>query len=219
MPKVLYLHGFASSPRGRKVSALAELLAPEGFQIVAPDLNAPSFQRLDFKAMTRIAVWEARIHRPDVLVGSSLGALVALEAVLRGVPVPLVLIAPALGFGARWTEKLPERKTLTFFHHGEGREMPIHRDFFERMSRVEADREAPKQPVVVLIGRKDESVPYELVGETWKRWEASGRLAHGSRFIEIEEGDHGLVDFAPRIAEEIRAAARFGRTDGSLPLR
>jgi len=219
MPKVLYLHGFASSPRGRKVSALSELLAPEGLQVVAPDLNAPSFQRLDFKAMARIALWEARVHRPSVLVGSSLGALVALEAVRRGVPAPLVLIAPALGLGTRWTEKLPEGETLSFLHHGEGREMPIHRRFFEQMSRGDTDREAPAQPVAVLIGRKDESVPYELVRETWRRWEASGALAPGSRFVTIEDGDHGLVDFVPRIAEEIRAAARFGRTEGSLPLR
>lgn len=207
MKRVLYLHGFASSPRGRKVSALTEILEPEGIRVIAPDLNAPSFQRLDFRAMARIAVWEARIHRPEVLVGSSLGALVALETSRRGVIAPLVLIAPALGFGARWTEKLPPEEPLTFFHHGKGKELPIHRVFFEQMARLDVDREPPPRPATIVMGRKDESIPYELVRGTWERWEASGRLTPGSRFVEIPEGDHGLVDSVARIAEEIRAAA------------
>jgi pimeloyl-ACP methyl ester carboxylesterase len=205
--RVLYLHGFASSPRGRKVTLLSEILEPEGIRVVAPDLNVPSFQRLDFKAMARIALWEARVHRPAVLVGSSLGALVALEGSRQGVPVPLVLIAPALGFGARWMEKLPVGEALNFFHHGEGRDLPIHRAFFEELAHLEVDREPPPQPVTIVIGRKDESVPYEGVHGTWERWEASGKLAAGSRFVDIPEGDHGLVDSVGLIADEIRAAA------------
>jgi pimeloyl-ACP methyl ester carboxylesterase len=205
--RVLYLHGFASSPRGRKVTLLSEILEPEGIRVVAPDLNVPSFQRLDFKAMARIALWEARIHRPAVLVGSSLGALVALEGSREGVPAPLVLIAPALGFGPRWMDKLPPGEAITFFHHGEEKDLPIHRFFFEELAHLGVDREPPPQPVTIVIGRKDESVPYELVRGTWERWEASGMLAAGSRFVEISEGDHGLVDSVALIADEIRAAA------------
>src|SRR5512141_3081604 len=89
--KVLYLHGFASSPGGRKVSALRDILGQRSFEIVAPDLNVPSFRRLDFDAMARLAQWEARRHEPSVIVGSSLGALVALEASVHGPRAPLVL--------------------------------------------------------------------------------------------------------------------------------
>jgi pimeloyl-ACP methyl ester carboxylesterase len=204
---VLYLHGFASGPGGRKVTALREILAPLGFRVVAPDLNAPSFQRLAFPAMVKIALWESKLHRPDVVVGSSLGALVALEASRRGVPAPLVLIAPAVGFGPRWTEKLPAGDPLTFFHHAEGRDVPIHRSFFEGLASLTVDRDPPARPVTVVMGAADESVPPELVRETWRRWQESGRLADGSRYVEIAGGDHGLVDAVSRIADEIVASA------------
>lgn len=159
--------------------------------------------------MSRITTWELRKHLPAVFVGSSLGALVALEAGRTALAAPLVLIAPALGFGGRWIEKLPPGDTLPFFHHGEERELLIHRRFFEDMARVDADREPPATPVVVIMGRRDESVPIDLVRGVWKRWEASGRLREGSRFVEIPEGDHGLTAHVDRIAEEILAAAQL----------
>ncbi|MGH9316071.1 MAG: YqiA/YcfP family alpha/beta fold hydrolase [Thermoanaerobaculia bacterium] len=210
MRNILYLHGFASSPRGRKVAALRERLEPKGFRVVAPDLNVPSFQKLDFKAMARVSVWEVKKHLPAVVVGSSLGALVALEAVRIARNAPLVLLAPALGLGESWVEKIPPEDPPVFFHHGEGRELPIHRRFFEEMTRVAADREPPPVPVAVLMGRNDESIPFETVREVWKRWEKTGQLASGSRFIELPDGDHGLVDFVDRIAEEIQSRSSQG---------
>ncbi len=140
-------------------------------------------------------------------MGSSLGALVALEVARRGVSAPLVLVAPALGFGRRWTEKLPEGDPIPFFHYGEERELPIHRAFFERMARLDVDRDPPPVPVTILMGRKDESVPFELVERTWNRWACGGRLPGGSQFIELPEGDHGLLGFADVIAAEARKAA------------
>jgi len=204
---VLYLHGFASSPEGRKVTLLKERLEPEGFKVVAPDLNRPSFERLDFGAMVETALAEAKAAPPAVLVGSSLGAVVALEASRRGIEAPLILIAPALGFGPRWTEKLPEKETLTFFHHGAGEEKPIQRAFFERMAGLDADRDPPAVRVTVIMGREDESVPFDLVEGVWCRWVASKKLPAGSRFFEIPGGDHGLVEHVDRIAEEIRSSA------------
>lgn len=189
------------------MAALKGLLEPAEFRVIAPDLNIPSFERLDFKAMARVSFWEVKKHLPAVVVGSSLGALVALELGRIPLRAPLVLIAPALGLRARWVEKLPPSDPISFFHHGEGREVPIHRRFFEEMAHVESDREPPPVPVVVLMGLRDESVPADLVREVWKRWEETGRLQPGSRFIEIPDGDHGLVDYADQIAAEIRSAA------------
>jgi pimeloyl-ACP methyl ester carboxylesterase len=204
---ILYLHGFASSPRGRKVEALRAIFQPRGFRVIAPDLNIPSFERLDFRAMSRICVWELKKHLPAVVVGSSLGALVALEAGRTALAAPLVLVAPALGFGRRWIEKLPLGDTLAFFHHGEERELLIHRRFFEDMARVDADEHPPSTPVIVIMGRRDESVPIEIVREVWSRWQESGRLREGSRFVEIPQGDHGLTAHVDSIAEEILALA------------
>jgi len=205
--RVLYLHGFASSPRGRKVEALAGLFAGDDIEIDAPDLNLPSFERLDFESMVAGTMRAAARKRVDVLAGSSLGALVALEAARRGVSAPLVLIAPALGFGPRWVEKLQAGDPVSFFHHGEKREMPVHRAFFEQMARRPRESEPPAASVAVFMGRRDESVPYDAAEAVWREWEATGRLAEGSQWIEIPEGDHGLTGFIGEIAERIRIAA------------
>lgn len=206
MRAVLYLHGFASSPAGRKIALLREKLPSGEFRLAAPDLNLPSFERLDFDAMVAAAAKVAEADPPAVVVGSSLGAIIALEACRRGVHAPLVLIAPALGFGARWTEKLQPGDPLTFFHHGENRELAIHRRFFEQMAQIDADRDPPAPPVTILMGRKDESVPFDGVQRVWARWESSGRLAPGSKFIAIQDGDHGLIGFIDMIAEAIRSS-------------
>ena len=176
---------------------------------MAPDLNVPSFTTLSFHAMATVAGAEIQKHSPSLVVGSSLGALVALEAA-RGrykADIPLVLIAPALGFGRRWTENLPEGDPIPFFHFGENREIPIERRFFDEMIGVDADRDPPEVPVTVVMGTQDESVPFELVEGVWKRWEVSGRLVPGSRFVSVPYGDHGLVAHADLLAEEIRSAA------------
>lgn len=204
MRTVLYLHGFASSPQGRKIVLLREELAGDGFAVAAADLNRPSFELLDFEAIVTTAVAAANTEAPVVVVGSSLGALVALEAARRGVSAPLVLIAPALGFGARWTEKLAPGDPVRFFHHGENRELSIHRRFFEQMARVTSDAAPPAQRVTVVMGEKDENVPFDGVAAVWKRWEESGRLAADSRFVRIPNGDHGLIGSIGEIAEAIR---------------
>lgn len=203
LKKILYLHGFASSPAGRKVAALTALLGPHGIRVVAPDLNVPSFRELDFRAIARLALREAERHAPSVIVGSSLGAVAALESIRLGARAPLLLIAPAIGFGRRWTEKLPPGDPLFFFHHAEGKELPIHRRFFEDLADHEADGEPPGAPVVVVMGTNDESVPFDHVRKVWKAWEDSGRLAAGSRFVEVPGGDHGLVEHAGAIARGI----------------
>ena len=175
--------------------------------MIAPDLNIPSFQKLDFKAMSRVAFWEAKKHMPAVIVGSSLGAMVALD-VARIAPAPaLVLIAPALGFGSRWLEKLPPGDTIPFFHHGEGREVAIHRRFFEEMARLDLEGQPPPMPVSIVMGERDESVPFDGVRSVWESWARSGELAPGSRFVSIGGGDHGLVDHVQRIRDEVLASA------------
>ncbi len=161
--------------------------------------------------MSRVCAWELKKHLPAVVVGSSLGALVALEAGRSALAASLVLIAPALGLRRRWIEGLPAGETLPFFHHGEGREIPIHRRFFDDMARVDADRDPPAAPVIVIMGRRDESVPIDLVRGVWSGWQESGRLREGSRFVEIPEGDHGLTAHVDRIAQEILAAADLPR--------
>ena len=214
---ILYLHGLASSPRGRKREMLERLFEKEGIEVVAPDLNVPSFRKLDFSEM--VIVTRAAFDRaePRMIVGSSLGALVALSfaesssSSFSSSP-SLVLIAPALGFGERWKEKLPDAEEFDLFHHGEGRPLPIHRRFFEEMALVRVDEAPPPVAVSVVMGTNDESVPFTQVEDAWKRWEDSGRLVPGSRFHRVEGGDHGLIAFGDRIEAAVRERLA-GRAD------
>ena len=203
---LLYLHGLASSPKGRKRQMLEDRFAPDGFTVVAPDLNVPSFRELAFFEMGLVARAAFERVLPRLVVGSSLGALVALSLAesLGSSGPPLVLVAPALGFGERWKSKLPEADVFDLFHHGEGRALPIHRAFFEEMADVRVDEAPPPVPVSVVMGTDDESVPFDQVARAWAGWEASGRLVSGSRFHRIEGGDHGLIEFG----DEIEAAVR-----------
>ncbi|HVT43056.1 MAG TPA: YqiA/YcfP family alpha/beta fold hydrolase [Thermoanaerobaculia bacterium] len=201
---VLYFHGFASSPHGRKVEALTRLLEPEGIVLNPPDLNAPSFGELDWDAMIGRALEAGRRTPPAAIAGSSLGSLVALEVVRRGIAAPLILIAPAVGIGDRWRPELPPGDPVMVFHYALEREVPIHRKFFDQIEKVEPERDAPGPPVSIVMGRDDESVPFERVRGVWEEWTASRRLAAGSRFIEIARGDHGLTDHVGVIADEIR---------------
>jgi uncharacterized protein len=199
----LYIHGFASSPQSAKLVALQGVLG-SSIELNAPDMNVPSFERLDFEAMMALAVGEAERKRPQVIVGSSLGGIVALELVRRGVRAPLVLIAPGVGIGNRWTARLPAGDPVEVFNHARNAQAKIHREFFESMKRVRPEMDVPPVRVTILIGRNDETVPFAFVRGVWEDWTASGRLVTGSKFIEIAGGDHGLVGYVDVIADAVR---------------
>lgn len=205
---VLYFHGFASSPASAKITALRPMLAGHGIELHAPDLNVPSFERLDFDAIVAHVVKLAEGIAPRALVGSSLGSLIALATAKQGIAVPLVLIAPALGAARRWQMKIPDGDPVTVFNFAQNAEVPIHRLFFEQMTRLHVDDDPPPSRVTAIMGRNDETVPFDVVEETWRRWESSGRLARGSELIVIEGGDHSLVEHTAVIRDAIVAATR-----------
>jgi fermentation-respiration switch protein FrsA (DUF1100 family) len=203
---VLYFHGFASSPASAKVQALSRLLEPDGISLNAPDLNAPSFGALEWESMIETALAAGRRIPPDAIAGSSLGGLVALEVMRRGIVAPLVLIAPALGIAERWRTKLPPGDPIEVFNHALGAPAPIHRRFFLEMADLHVDDAPPPAPVTLIMGTNDESVPFDGVLRRWQSWEPA--LAAGSKFVRIENGDHGLTQHVDRIADEIRGALR-----------
>src|SRR5215831_8806263 len=107
MPPVLYFHGFASSPASGKISLLRPLLEPHGITLHTPDLNVPSFEQLDWDSIVDFAQSEARLVQPRAIVGSSLGAVLALELARHiDEPLPLILIAPALGVADKWISRI-----------------------------------------------------------------------------------------------------------------
>jgi uncharacterized protein len=206
VPSILYLHGFASSPESQKIQSLRPLLAPEGIVINAPDLNVPSFEKLDFDAMVEKAMEDRRPRlSPQAIVGSSLGAVVALGVVKRGLRAPLLLIAPALGVSDQWLSRIPEGDPVIVPNYAIDEDAPIHRAFFEQMAALRLDEAPPPVRVTIIMGSKDESVPPARVAAVWRSWQSSGALVKGSKFVEIPDGDHSLTAHVDAIAREIRA--------------
>jgi pimeloyl-ACP methyl ester carboxylesterase len=199
MRPVLYFHGFASSPASAKITDLRPLLSPRGVELVAPDLNVPSFEKLDWNAVVAHARAEALRVQPVAVVGSSMGAIVGLA--IRP-EVPMVLIAPAFGIARRWKERMPDTDPIVVFNHARGEDVPIHRAFFEQVA-VLPDPDPPPSRVTMFMGTHDETVPFAMVQEVWERWQ----LQPPSRFVVIENGDHGLVPQTPLIADAIVEAA------------
>jgi hypothetical protein len=81
--KILFLHGWQSTPGGIKPTYLID----HGHVVLNPGLPDD-----DFDAAVHIAQAEFDSHHPDVVVGSSRGAAVAMNINSGG--TPLVLLCP-----------------------------------------------------------------------------------------------------------------------------
>ena len=82
--KLLFLHGWTSTPGGRKPTFLND----HGHEVINPTLPDD-----DFDESVRIAQAEFDQHHPDVVVGSSRGGAVAMN--IDSGDTPLVLLCPA----------------------------------------------------------------------------------------------------------------------------
>lgn len=110
--RVLYLHGFASSPASRKAQFFATKLRDSAVDLQIPDLAQGNFQGLTITAQMDLLV-TLLAGRPAALIGSSLGGyLAALYASSHAEVQRLVLLAPAFDFYRLWLHSLgPERST------------------------------------------------------------------------------------------------------------
>ena len=82
--KILFLHGWTSTPGGRKPTFLRE----HGHEVINPALPDD-----DFEESVRIAQARHQQHDPDVVVGSSRGGAVAMN--IDSGDTPVVLLCPA----------------------------------------------------------------------------------------------------------------------------
>jgi pimeloyl-ACP methyl ester carboxylesterase len=179
---VLYLHGFASSPQSSKATFFSERFAERGVSMQTPDLNLPDFSTLTVSRM--LGQVDETLDRfptgPAVVIGSSLGGLVAVHSAARH-PArvqALVLLAPALDFGPATVAdlgpqglSLAEWKragTLDVYHYSYERTLPIHYELFEDAARYDAARVNLPMPVLIFQGRKDDAVDPASV-ERWAR--------------------------------------------------
>ena len=177
---VIYFHGFASSPGSSKAQRFAVELANRGVGYSCPDFNEPSFETLTVTRMLEQA--RAAIERataPVALVGSSLGAFVAVHAAdldRTGKVDRLVLLAPALDFGGNRLRQLGEhgieewrrRGKLQVFHYALNAPREVGFELYEDAARYDALTLELKHPALVFQGRQDASVDPVMV-EKWAR--------------------------------------------------
>jgi pimeloyl-ACP methyl ester carboxylesterase len=208
--RVFYLHGFASSARSSKAAFFSSKFAASGVSLETPDLNEPDFSTLTISRM--VAQVERAIDRresdPVVLIGSSLGAFVAVHvAVQRPSAIDrLVLLAPALDFGGNRMRTLGDRgleewkKTdrLDVFHYGFGRVMPVHYELYSDARRYDAMNARVDVPVQVFQGTRDPAVDPATV-EQWSSARANVEL-------HLLDDDHQLLTSLEYIWREM---ARF----------
>ena len=181
LTSALYLHGFASSSRSTKAVFLGERLAAHGATLRAHDFNQPDFSTLTVTRMLQqTAAARAELPPgPAALIGSSLGGFVAVHAAARLAPGTvghLVLLAPALDFGAKWVRDLgPHRleqwKTtgrLDVFHYAYGETRTVHYALYEDARRYDAYALVLEIPTVVIYGTRDDIVAPASI-EAWAR--------------------------------------------------
>jgi pimeloyl-ACP methyl ester carboxylesterase len=212
---VFYLHGFASSPQSAKAARIAERLARHGLVLHRPDFNQPDFSSLTVTRMieqTRRAIAE-RPPGPVVLIGSSLGGLVALFVAASGETGArverLVLLAPALDFGASRLRALGpaglahwrDTDRLEVFHHAEGRLRTVRYALYEDARRYDPFALDLAQPTLIIQGRRDEAVDPAAVE----------RFARGRSHVTLRwvDDDHQLLGSVPVVLDEIEAFLGF----------
>ncbi len=165
---MLYLHGYRSQPFPAKTDVLARYLG----EVVAPTL--------DYDRGVRFAEMESLAQQADVLVGSSLGGLLAFHLSER-------LGRPALLFN-------PALHPIISGRYG------------QQVSRTEQPRPAYRR---LVLGRHDAQVPNETIFDYLNvRPGANGHLedaAGGLVFVRRDDLAHQIP--VPIFEEEVRAFA------------
>lgn len=193
MTALVYLHGFSSAPGGSKGSFCRAWAEARGIPFHAPDLNLPSFEALTVTAQVEAVEALLRaLPEPPVLVGSSLGGFIATAAAHRGAePRSLILLAPAISFPARRMVS-PEwadyraKGEAQVYHYGQRRMMRLGPELREDLPRW-MDDAAWRIPAPTTI----------LHGRRDEAVPVSESEAYAARnpsaTLHILEDDHGLL--------------------------
>lgn len=200
----VYLHGFASGPTSKKASYFNEKLTARGITAKIPDLNDPSFR--DLTISRQIDQVETLIDdcASNVLIGSSMGGLVATLCAMRFSTVKaLILMAPGFGIEKRWgdlveadrRESWKDRGTIKVKHYATGCEEDLSYRFVEDLETYSTRNIQVSIPTLIMHGIKDDVVP---IGESKNFKENNPRFAS---LIELDD-NHELVLSLPTIWSE-----------------
>jgi uncharacterized protein len=191
--RVVYLHGFASSPQSTKSQFFCQRFAELGVPCEIPWLDQRNFQALTVTG--QLAVIDQAVGDETVtLMGSSLGGyLAALYAGRHKNVERLILLAPAFQFPSRWRQRFSPDEFeqwrraggRDFYHYAYQSERTLGYQFVADAVKYE-DEPDFAQPALILHGSNDEVVPVE-VSEKY----AAG---HGNVRLKIVPSNHALTD-------------------------
>jgi pimeloyl-ACP methyl ester carboxylesterase len=203
MKRILYLHGFASSPASSKARFFHERLTRAGFAVEIPKL-AEDFEHLTITSQLDV-ISRAAAGEPVTLIGSSMGGyLAALYAARHREVSRVVLMAPAFGFARRWPERLGHsavedwKRTgaLEVFHYGEGRTRKVGYELLQDGMSYE-DYPDVTQPCLIFHGIHDDVVPVQYSQEF-----ATGR---SNVRLQLMDSGHDLLNVLDEMAEGVEA--------------
>jgi uncharacterized protein len=204
---VFYLHGFASSARSTKAAYFADRFREHGITLCCPDFNQPEFATLTLTRMLdQVGSELRRLEQPPAtLIGSSLGATVAILAAARFEAAidRLVLLAPAVMFAKPGHHLLPperidewqRRGALPFFHHAHNQERLLNYSFYEDSLAHDAFHASVPQPMLIFQGLRDASVDHRTV--------EAFAASRPNATLSLLDDDHQLIASLPRMWEGI----------------
>lgn len=209
----VFLHGFRSHCDGGKARSLSTRAGRRGYPWLRFDQRGCGMSGGRFRgftisgaiADTRSALAAAG-DPPCILVGSSLGALIALHVALSGQHrvAGLVLIAPAIRFTERFLYRQVGEREMALWRQRGYRWFPdlytggcyrLDYAFCADTLRYAAPPCSLRCPVRVIHGARDELLPLQDT-EKWL-----SKLDCPSKGLEIvERGDHRLTEWSDNIA-------------------
>ncbi len=197
--RVVYLHGFASSPQSTKAQFFARKFAEASVAFEAPALDQGNFEKLTISGQMQVVESAVSRAAPSgealVLMGSSLGgylaALYAEQNPQRA--ARLILIAPAFQFVERWEtrvsaselEQWKHKGWASVYHYGAKAEQRLGYQFLEDASKYPAVPDF-HQRALILHGTEDPVVPYQVSYDF--------ALAHAHTRLTLFKSGHELTD-------------------------
>ena len=179
MPKVIYIHGFASAGSTGSATQMRNHLYPKGVQVVSPDVPVSPAEAVPF---LRELVGR---EQPDLIVATSMGAMYAEQ--MKG--VRRILVNPSFHMARLLTFRGLGRREFRNKRQDGQTEFKVDKQMIQEFQQVEKDSfkgidAAEKQLVWGLFGTQDKLVNCQ-----------QDFLKHyGKAQMQLFEGEHFLND-------------------------